>query len=129
MESRWMERLRLPLAYILASLLTMAMFGALLAAFWAVVPDSSTLWREGSVWLAAALATVGGGAVVAWLARSRRFLLAGIFGALLAAPSSLYILGPNWKVPLIGFAFGLTAVVGAAIAQRWEPSERVRAVS
>jgi hypothetical protein len=119
-ESKWVEPLRLPLAYSLAAVFTFAAFGALLAGFWALIPRSQVPWRELGVWLAAGLATAGGGAIIARLVRSRKVLAAAVFGCALAAPSSLYIVGPSWLVPVIGFISGLTAAAGAVAVQQWK---------
>lgn len=119
MQSRWIGRLRVFLAYVLAVLLTMAAFGAVLAVLWAVLPRSLTLWRLGSVLLSAGLAVALGGATLGWIIPTIPRLHGGIFGVVLAAVGSIYILGPSLWVPVISLGFGSAAIAGAAASQRW----------
>lgn len=111
---RWGRVIRMLGSLILASLTTLASFGVLLAAAWAVVGERPEP-RLAAALMSAGIAVALGGFIISWMAGSEGPAVPGAFGLLFGGASFLYVLGPDLRAILFTAAAVVLSVSGSLV--------------
>lgn len=99
------------------SIITLIVFGLVLALLWALFPVASASKLIGAL-ISAALALCAGGFILAWSSGGTNWLRPAVFGLLFGGVSFIYILGPVGNALLLAGASTLITIFGALLF-RW----------